>query len=88
MWELIIGMPISLTIINEEDKGQTEVILQSKNEINFLKGLEEIGLCAFACTNLSSVNLPEDTDCGEYFFGGCKNLRDISLPKNMTQIPN
>ena len=56
--------------------------------MNKSEGLEEIGDLAFAGTGINKIKIPEScSKVGIFCFDRCKSLKDIYLPKSLTEIP-
>lgn len=57
------------------------------SEINYPQGLQQIGEEAFYRTGLSSISLPQNVKCSQNCFSDCKELKEVTLPKNMEEVP-
>ena len=57
-------------------------------DLTLPKTLKTIGQAAFSNTNITSVNLNEGMTLGGTAFRGCNNLKEVTIPKNLTYLVN
>ena len=71
------------------NKDKTELIYvpEGLNDISIANSTETIAESAFLNSNISAVKIPDKVKkiCN-YAFGNCKNLKEIVVPKNVTEI--
>jgi len=66
-------------------KGNTSII--SFNEFQYFKGVTDIYLAFYECTNLWEITLPDNlSTIGEAAFDSCESLNKIVLPENIVSI--
>lgn len=87
-----IGVVLPDTIIKIGATGKATSVApvtfpSSLSVINFPSSLKEIGLSAFAFTNLNTAYLPEGLEIlGEKAFTYCQNLTSVTFPSSIKEI--
>ena len=79
-----IDLPEGIETINEYAFIHTPLT----GDLVLPKTLNLIGQAAFAHTNITSVNLNEGMTLGGTAFEGCNNLKEVTIPKNLTYSGN
>ena len=70
-----------------KDKTELIYVPEGLNSISIANSTETIVESAFLNSNISNVEIPEKVKTiGNYAFGNCKNLKEIVIPKNVTEI--